>query len=121
MRILPNMPYIYLTLAFTLNAFANVLLKIGSSHLVTAGPAGSLLLANWRLLAGLALFVCNAVFYALALRTLPISIAYPIMVVMSFIIINGFALTMLGEYITLTQIVGYAVIIAGLFLVVARI
>ena len=74
------MDYLYLILAFTLNAVANILLKIGSEFGVK--------ITNYYLFAGIALFAINIIFYFLALKNLALSTAYPIMIVMSFLIIN---------------------------------
>jgi multidrug transporter EmrE-like cation transporter len=113
------MAYLFLTLAFTLNAVANVLLKIGATRgLSLSGPFFSLIAANWQLIVGLTLFGLNVVFYMLALRTLPISVAYPVMVLMGFILINGYALTMLNESLVPLQLLGYALMVVGLLLVV---
>jgi multidrug transporter EmrE-like cation transporter len=116
------MAYILLALAFVFNASANILLKIGSKggiDLSSWNPV-ALLSHNWQFVLGLFLFAVNVVFYFLALRSLPISVAYPVMVVMSFIIINGYALTMLGETLTPLQILGYLAIVGGLILIVSN-
>lgn len=113
------MPYLFLSLAFTLNAVANILLKIGASRgLSLVGSPLSLVSQNWQLLLGLALFAANVIFYILALRSLPISVAYPVMVLMGFILINGYALTMLQESLAPLQLLGYGLMIIGLLLVV---
>jgi multidrug transporter EmrE-like cation transporter len=115
------MAYFYLAAAFTLNAAANVLLKLGAARgLSSTGSLSVLLSGNWQLLAGLVLFAVNVLFYFLALRALPLSLAYPIMVAMSFLLINGYALVGLRETISPIQILGYLLIIAGLTLVVAK-
>lgn len=106
------MAYLWLTLAFGLNALANVLLKLGATK--------GLALGNWQLLTGLFFFAINVVFYFLALRALPLSVAYPIMVAMSFLLINGYAFMTLGEPVTPLQMVGYVLIIGGLVLVVSQ-
>lgn len=113
------MAYLFLSLAFTLNAVANVLLKIGATRgLSLSGSLVSLIANNWQLIVGLTLFALNAIFYILALRTVPISVAYPVMVLMGFILINGYALTMLHESLGPLQVFGYALMIVGLLLVV---
>ena len=114
------MSFFYLAIAFSLNAAANVLLKLGSQKgIVTDAPLVSLLSANWQFALGLSLFAANVIFYFLALRALPISIAYPVMVVMSFILINAYALTVLGKRINATQLVGYGLVVLGLVLIVS--
>lgn len=113
------MGFFYIAIAFSLNAFANVLLKVGAQKgLVTGVAPTALVAANWQVLLGLVLFAGNVVFYFLALRTLPISVAYPVMVVASFILINVYALTALGERLNTTQLLGYGLVVFGLILIV---
>lgn len=116
------MQYIYLLAAFSLNGVANILLKVGSKaglNLSSYSPV-DLVIRNWQFLLGCVLFAANALFYFLALRTFAISIAYPIMVIMSFVIINAYAVTILKESITPAQIMGYFLIASGLFLIVSN-
>lgn len=113
------MPVIFLIIAFFLNAVANVLLKIGAQREIR--PAGmnffELIGHNYFLILGFFLFALNAGFYFLALRLIPISVAYPIMVAMSLLIINTFAYFYFHESIGCLQIIGYALIIAGIMLI----
>ncbi len=116
------MPYVLLVCAFSLNAAANILLKLGSKQgLVWHGlsPVG-LVVANWQLLLGCLCFLGNMLFYFMALRSLPISTAYPVMVVMSFLLIGSFAWLILKEPISVSQWIGYGAMIVGLVLVVAN-
>jgi multidrug transporter EmrE-like cation transporter len=113
--------YLYLTLAFSLNSIANILLKLGAERgLSLSGGLFVIIQANWQLLLGLTIFASNIIFYFLALRALPLSVAYPVMVVMGFLIVNGYALLALHEPITTGQYMGYLLIVIGLTLVVAR-
>ncbi len=113
------MHYLFLILAFTLNATANILLKVGSSKglLLTGAPLGELIAHNAQTLLGITLFGLNAVFYFLALRDIPLSVGYPIMVVATLLIVNAYAAIALREHISAPQLVGYALIIAGIALV----
>lgn len=115
------MAYIFLILAFSLNAAANILLKLGAirGFNTARGPVLALL-GNWQLVSGVALFAVNVIFYFLALRSLPLSVAYPIMVAMGFLIVNGYAMLSLGESLTAMEVLGYVMIVAGLVLVVSR-
>lgn len=97
------MAYFYLCIAFLLNASANVILKIASGK-------DDYLLA----LFGVLFFGINLLFYFLALKTLPLSTSYPIMVVMSFIIINFSSVFYFGEKISPIQVFGFLLIIAGI-------
>ncbi len=115
------MAYLYLALALVTNGVANVLLKIGADRGVTLDWSLGLprLVAHHAyLLTGLALFAANVVFYVVALRALPLSVAYPVMVGMSFLIANGAAVLFLQESLGWQHLTGYALILAGITLVV---
>lgn len=83
------MGYLFLVLAQTLNATANILLKIGAGRLGDLGEPGAVarLLTNYYLLAGLAVFALNVVFYAGALTGLNLSVAYRVMVAGGIVIV----------------------------------
>lgn len=116
------MAYLFLAFAFTLNSIANILIKIGANRgLLLSGSPLALIEANWQFLLGLAIFATNMLFYFLALRALPLSVAYPVMVAMGFLIVNSYALIALHEPISAGQYLGYLFIIIGLLLVVARV
>ena len=76
------MGYLFLFLALTLNAAANVLLKVGAARLGDLTEPGLLgrLLTEYHVLAGVLPFALNVVFYVAALTRLNLSVAYPIMV-----------------------------------------
>ena len=77
-----------LILALVLNAGANLMMKFGMKRLGSAGGhiensfGGWVhaLVDNWVLLVGLGCFAVNVLFYTYALKKIPISLAYPIMV-----------------------------------------
>ncbi len=112
------MPYLYLCFAFVLNGVANILLKNGSkSSLVWDATFKEIIFNNWQTLLGLIIFASNIIFYYLALKSLPLSIAYPIMVAASFIIVNLYSYLVIKETIVMTQLIGYLFIILGVILV----
>jgi multidrug transporter EmrE-like cation transporter len=117
-----------LIVALSLNAAANLMIKFGmrgidlelnGSSMMSGGLLGliRLMLRHWVLLAGLACFALNVVFYAFSLQKLPISVAYPIMVASGFGIIVTVAGMMLGERLSVVQWVGVAAILLGVALV----
>jgi multidrug transporter EmrE-like cation transporter len=119
---------IALILALVLNATANLMIKfgmrgldldLGGSGLFEGGFGGTfrLLVRNWILLAGVGCFALNVVFYAYALRRMPISVAYPIMVSVGFAIIVVVAGLLLKERLTVLQWVGVAAVLCGVALV----
>lgn len=114
------MSYIYLVLAFITNAAANVLLKVGATRdLSTTLPFPETLAYHAPILAGVGLFVVNIGFYYLALRALPLSIAYPIMVGMSFLLASIAAVLFLREPYGWQLLAGYAIILIGIAIVVS--
>ncbi len=118
--------WIALLLALTLNATANLLMKVGARQaaggtlkLDHGGGLVRLLQANWVLIVGLACFAINVIFYTYALssKDMKISVAYPIMVSGGFAIIAVVAWRYLGETLSAVQWGGIALILAGVFLV----
>jgi multidrug transporter EmrE-like cation transporter len=109
------MGYLFLILALTLNAAANVLLKIGATRLGSLEEPGLLgrLVSDYYLLAGLLLFALNVVFYVAALTRLNLSVAYPIMVAGGIIIVVSVSVLILGEAVTPLQTVGLALLVLG--------
>ncbi|MDZ4284813.1 MAG: hypothetical protein U1A28_03240, partial [Patescibacteria group bacterium] len=92
------MAYLFLTLAFALNAAANILLKVAASR---GFSFGELLRGNVTIAHGIAalasvLFVANLGAYLVALSRIPLSVGYPIMIGMTFVIVTASALFM-GE------------------------
>lgn len=63
------------------------------------------------------LFAANLAFYLMALKSIPLSVAYPIMIGMTFLITMG-ASIFLGERIVLVHALGTLFIFTGIVLVV---
>jgi multidrug transporter EmrE-like cation transporter len=116
------MGYLFLLLALTLNATANILLKVGAARLGELTQPGLLgrLITDYHLLAGLSLFALNVVFYVLALTRLNLSVAYPIMMAGGIVIIATFSVLLLQEALTMRQGVGLFLLIVGIVLVAER-
>ena len=116
------MAYLFLILAFSLNAAGNILLKLGSQRGLDIADRSPIALigGNWQLLLGCVVFAANILFFFLALRALPLSVAYPVMVGMTFLIVSITSLLLFRESISLVQYAGYAAIVLGLVLVTAR-
>lgn len=117
------MPYLFLIAAFVCNGAANILLKEGALHgfgMSSKNPV-FFLAHNWEVATGLLLFSVNALFYLFALKTLPLSVAYPVMVGMTFLIVGVYAAIFLGEHISIIHILGYVSILFGVLLIVSRV
>lgn len=111
-----------LIIAFIANAVANVWLKIGADRGVQLDwSLGIFKLVELHiyLIGGVLLFALNVLFYISALRVLPLSIAYPVMVGMSFLIANLLAIFFLHETLSWQHVIGYALILLGITLVVS--
>lgn len=117
--ILLSMGYVLLGIALVLNATANVALKLGSTQFAAWHDVGVVraVLGNYALMAGVVLFACNVVFYALALSRIPLSVGYPIMVGGALIIVVLISVLYLRESVTLVQMLGLCLLVAGMVLV----
>ncbi len=111
--------------ALLLNATANLMMKFGIERFKAAGvslsegvwPMFQSLVTNWVLMLGLAFFAINVVLYTYALKGLPISTAYPIMVTVGFAIIVVVAGIYLHERPSRLQWAGVTLILVGVWLV----
>lgn len=113
------MPVLLLIAAGLLNSAAHILLKTGvraGLYWQTFNPV-VLVRDNIFTVAGLGIFVISTGFYLAALRSVPVSIAYPVVIVSSFIVINFFAVLYLKENISVLQLVGYGCLLVGLVLI----
>lgn len=114
-----------LLMALLLNASANLMMKFGVLRLgngqarLELGTNGlwTTLTSNWVLIVGMFCFAVNVLFYTYALKRIPISLAYPIMVGSGFAIIAVVAWRYLGESLSVAQWLGVTMILAGIILV----
>jgi multidrug transporter EmrE-like cation transporter len=116
------MGYVFLIVALTLNAAANLLMKIGADRLGSRGTANVLegVLTNYYLLGGLVLFALNVVFYVGALTRLNLSLAYPVMMAGGVLIVVCVSILYFKEPLTLGHAAGILLLLAGLVLVTQR-
>ncbi|MBX4206178.1 hypothetical protein KW784_00050 [Candidatus Parcubacteria bacterium] len=111
------MNYGYLLIALAFNATANILLKVAAVG--SQGTGIRALMTNPFAVAGVFIFGCNVYFYIQALRVLPLTLVYPVMTAVSFLIINSYGFIVLKEQWSAASAVGYAIIILGIGLVVS--
>ncbi len=116
------MGYLFLIVALVLNAAANVAIKVGSASFATWHEVGIVkaALLNVPLMAGVALFALNVVFYALALSRIPLSVGYPVMVVGGLLIVTLASVLYLRESLSFVHLLGLAFLLLGTVLVVQR-
>lgn len=116
-------PQILLVTALVLNAAANVLMKYSAQH-AHAAPAGAGLAERLSarfhpaFVAGLLLFGLNVFAYQASLRTLKLSLAYPLMVSGGYLLILLASWFLFQERIGLGQYFGIGLILAGIWMVV---
>lgn len=117
------LPQILLFAALICNAAANILMKYSAAR-ATVPPADASLmeraLARFHpaFIAGLLLFAVNVFAYQASLRSLRLSIAYPIMVSGGYLIILLASWFLFQERLGLVQYFGVGFIIAGIWMVV---
>lgn len=114
-------PILFLVIAFVLNAGANVLIKYSALHPAPPRPGWPDLLQvylNWPFIAGVVCFALNLAAYTLALRKLPLSIAYPIMVSLGYLLILGASAVLFQEKLVIRQYLGAGLMLGGLWLLV---
>ena len=112
--------FFILGLAIVLNATANILIKVGMTKISGVQGIGPLLTAAlvqpffWM---GICSFGLALAAYSLVLSRLNLSVAYPIMVSLGLIIVVLVSYFVLKESISVIQIAGFALIIAGVWMV----
>lgn len=99
-------------LASFIGSFGAVFLKSGSGHLSSSSIFS--LILNWRLAAGIVLFVLSSVFFILAIKQGELSVLYP-MVSLSYVWTMLWSRLFFGEPFTKGKFLGLAMILAGIF------
>jgi multidrug transporter EmrE-like cation transporter len=114
------MSYVILILAITFNAVANILMKVGMLRgKQGAGLADFILgmIMNPVLIAGMVCFALGLAAYCFVLTKLNLSVAYPIMTSVGYVIVIIASWLFLKETITAIQVAGFSLIIAGVWMV----
>jgi len=107
----PFISIFWVFVAAFLGSFGAVFLKLGAGRLRRHLPS---LLLNWRLAAGIALYLISFVFYYLGLRRGELSVLFP-MVSLGYIWTLLWSKLFFGEPLTRRKIFGLALIFCGLF------
>jgi multidrug transporter EmrE-like cation transporter len=117
------MKLVHAVLAFALvaNAVANILIKEGmrdkNPNLSDIVGTLKIMLLNPPLLAGLLFFGLALGAYSYVLSQIKLSVAYPIMTSVGFLIVVSYSFFKLNENITYLQMGGLALILAGVWMV----
>jgi multidrug transporter EmrE-like cation transporter len=112
--------FILLSIAILFNGIANILIKKGMLNQPEAASTTQIIThycSSWPVIAGLIMFTINIVAYTQALSRLPLSVAYPIMVAMSGLIVIMGSIILFKETINWSQWIGFALIITGITMV----
>ena len=112
--------YILLGVAVLFNGVANVLMKKGMMDTPDGGGVSAMIkhyLTSWPVIVGLLLFAVNVIAYTQALARVPLSVAYPVMVALTGLIVISGSMVLFKETIGSIQWVGFALIIAGVICV----
>jgi len=108
------MPYFFLALASGCSVLASIVLKIAGSNSM---PAPLNLLVMVPYLGAAIAYTAGFAFYALALRQLDLTLAYPLMVALSILGIFIYGIVWTSETITVLRLIGAALIGVGVFFV----
>ena len=94
-----------------LAALGQVSFKFGAE-----GRSGLLEFINVWIVLGLFLYFAGTVFWVLALAKVPLTVLYPF-AALTYVLVNIFAITLLGEHLSAKGVAGTAFVLLGLFLV----
>jgi multidrug transporter EmrE-like cation transporter len=108
--------------AIVLNALANIFMKVGMNKVggLSVGPMTNWLMrmvTNPFVFLGLSFFALALVAYNYVLSQLNLSIAYPIMTSVGYCIVILASWLFLNEKIVPVQVLGFTLIIAGVWMV----
>ena len=113
------MKWAILILAIILNALANIFIKAG---MMGSKEESMLLLLREKclslpIISGIGCFVLALVAYSYVLSKVNLSIAYPMMTSLGFVIVIFASWIVFKESITLVQMAGFVLILSGVWLV----
>ncbi len=114
------MIYIIFSIAIILNALANILMKIGAlkpDEMTKKTDVIWNMLTNPVIIAGVISFGLALAAYNYVLTKTNLSVAYPIMTSLGYVIVILISWLFLKETITLVQCFGFICIIAGVWMV----
>lgn len=115
--------YIIFAAAIFLNALANILIKVGMVKISAPKNGIELVLkaiTSPAIIFGILSFIGALIFYSQVLSKLNLSVAYPIMTIMGFLIVISVSAVILKESISALQVVGFAIMLLGVWLVARK-
>jgi multidrug transporter EmrE-like cation transporter len=114
------MTYVIFAIAIVLNAVANILMKVGALKPKEATQITDFFLnmiSNPLIISGVVCFALGLAAYNYVLIKTNLSVAYPVMTSVGYVIVVLASWLFLKETITLIQLTGIALIITGVWLV----
>lgn len=96
-----------------------IVMGVGGQLLLKAGAGGETLIQQFlapQSIVGLGLYFGAAVFYMLALRKIPVSVAFP-SVSLSYVLVALLAFWLYGEALTPSKLAGIALVCVGVILI----
>jgi small multidrug resistance pump len=111
-----------LLLTIVLTAVANLLLKYAATNRQEGGEASGIISTLWELfttpslVGGIVCLGLAVIAYAIALRNINLSVAYPVMTTSVVVLVAIFSAMFFGESFTLVKTVGTVVVIAGVIM-----
>ena len=114
--------YFILFFAIALNASANILLKVGMNRSGTfsfsdIGEVFTKVVLNPFIIGGISCFVLALAAYTYVLSKINLSIAYPVMTSVGYMIVILASWLFLKENISSVQVAGFCMIIGGVWLI----
>lgn len=99
------------------SAGALMLIKTGSMN-TTFSRDGSILklMMDWRVLAGLLIYICSFLISIYLMSQMNLSVFYPVGAGLVFIIITIFSFTILHEPVSIKQVIALILILAGIII-----
>lgn len=114
--------WLLLLLTIILTAVANLLLKYAAMNRQEGGEVKGLVSTLWELfttptlVAGIFCLGLAVIAYAIALRNINLSVAYPVMTTSVVILVALFSAVFFGEPFTLAKTIGTVAVISGVIL-----
>lgn len=102
---------LYALAGAVLAAFGQVCFKSGAQ-----GHSELMQFANAWIAVGLALYFASTLLWIRALSDVPLTVVYPF-AALTYVLVNVFAVTLLGEPLSVKTAAGTGLVLAGLFLV----
>jgi undecaprenyl phosphate-alpha-L-ara4N flippase subunit ArnE len=106
-------PWFFLFIAAINSTIGNILLKKSQTYYIESGFLSNLF--NIWFVAGVVFYAVSVVFFAKALNNLSVSIAYPILAGLGFLMLSIASNYFLNERLSFLHLIGMFLILSGIF------